>query len=668
MSKITPTERLISLVMLLVSSKRGHSKAEIFARVEPYRDASSAAAREKMFDRDKAVLRNVGIPLSLRENDSWGESPEAVYVIDQDAFTLEELAFTQQEAAALAAVRDFWGDGDFSQAARRALGRLDTAAAHQVLSEGPAGNTFQFTDALTDEASFAEIVEAIHRRSRIAFSYRTADGRDAERTISPWALIQQCGGWYVTGHDHQRDGRRNFKLTRIQRNRDNETSVREVDGDYRGTDSSLAELAEGMAPAHRYPQITLIAEPGDVELLRSRLYGEEFTVDQNRFTVANPHSRTLWSIFNDPDVPVRFSPSDHPLLDYFATRLRELMAAQDEAIANYGNHTSELSPVKSSRQRLSAADEMRLIFDIISYTVANDGATHQELQQRFGLTPKALQKQLARLPLYGLPQGGPDELFELNDDGESITVSQVDEVAKPLSLAPVEAVATMLGLQNLAKLREDIAPAAMGAYEKIRSALSARSYDSLTEFIWWDESSVSAVANQLGLINKAIDGRGALAIRYRSDAEPRTISPVQIRQFLADIYVLAWCHRANAPRVFKLSRCHSVTPAAAEALTEAQRRDVVGQDIFAAPPNSKHLTVFADYQIADQLPAMHPTHTLDLGHGDQLLRVPRVNDEFLIQSVMTYAPMLLVVEPADLVLKVKERILDRLELVTDERA
>lgn len=668
MSKITPTERLISLVMLLVSTKRGHSKSEIFERVEPYRDAASAAAREKMFDRDKAVLRNVGIPLTLRENDSWTDSTEAVYVIDQAAFTLEELAFTQQEAAALAAVRDFWGEGDFSQAAKRALGRLDTAAAHQVLSEGPAGNSFQFTDALTDEASFAEIAEAIHRQSRIAFSYRTADGRDAERIISPWALIQQGGGWYVTGHDHEREQRRNFKLTRIQRNRDNETSVREVDGEYRSATQTLAELAQGMSPAHRYPQITLIAEPGDVELLRSRLYGEEFRVQENRFIVENPHSRTLWRIFNDPDVPVRFSPPDHPLLDYFATRLRQLLAAQNEAIASYANHTAELSPVKVSRQRLSAADEMRLIFDIISYTVANDGATHQELQQRFGLTPKALRKQLERLPLYGLPQGGPDELFELNDDGESISLSQVDEVAKPLSLAPVEAIATMLGLQNLAKLRADIAPAAMGAYEKIRAALAARSYDSLTDFIWWDESSLSASASQLSLINRAIDDRGALQIRYGSDEQPRLISPVQLRQFLADIYMLAWCHRANAPRVFKLSRCHTLLPAQAPAISVQQRQETVSQDIFAAPPNSKHLTLFADYQIADHLPAMHPTHTLDLGHGDQLLRVPRVNDEFLIQSVMTYAPTLLVVEPADLVLKVKERIGNRLELVTDERA
>ena len=668
MSKISPTERLISLVMLLVSTQRGYSKSEIFERVEPYRNASSPVAREKMFDRDKAVLRNVGIPLSLREHDSWGDRPEAVYFIDQAAFTLAELAFTSQEAAALAAVRDFWGEGDFSQAAKRALGRLDTAAAHQVLSEGPAGNSFQFTDALTDEASFAEITEAIHGQRRISFSYRTADGRDAERTISPWALIQQDGGWYITGHDHDRNQRRNFKLTRIQRNRDNETSVREVEGDYVGTEHTLDELAAGVAPTHRYPQITLIVEPAALDMLVSRLYGEEFTVTGDRIIVANPNSRTMWRIFNDPDVPVRFSPADHPLLDYFANRLGQLLDAQNEVIAQYGNHTAELSPMKNSRQRLSAADEMRLIFDIISYTVTNDGATHQELQQRFGLTPKALQKQLARLPLYGLPQGGPDELFELNDDGQSISVSQVDEVAKPLSLAPVEAVATMLGLQNLAKLREDIAPAAMGAYEKIRNALAARSYDSLTEFIWWDESSVSAAASQLSLINQTIDQSGALEINYGKDEQPRVITPVQIRQFLADFYVLAYCHRVQAPRVFKLSRCHALARSTAAKLTAKQRQSAVDQDIFAAPPNSRHLTVFADYQIADHMPAMHPTHTLDLGHGDQLLRVPRVNDESLIQSVMTYAPMLLVVEPADLVLKVKERIRNRLELVTDERA
>ncbi|MFC0581010.1 helix-turn-helix transcriptional regulator [Micrococcoides hystricis] len=668
MAKIPTTERLISLVVLLVETRKGLTKAQIFEKIETYRDANSPDAREKMFDRDKAVLRSVGIPLQLQENEAFGGGVESRYVIDQASFTLEELSFTQEEAAALAAVRDFWGGGDFSDAAKRALGRLDTAASQQVLTDQVAGTTFQFTDALTDEASFAEITEAISQRRSISFNYRAADGSAAERTIAPWALIQRSGAWYVTGHDHDRGERRNFKLTRILRNADHETSVREVDREYVGTEIPLAELAAGVAPVQRYPDITLFTPAAEQDHVLGRLFGEDVEPQGGKIVIHNPDEAVLWNLLTDHDLQIRFAPADHPVLDAFTERLQRLLTAQEDAVAKYTPHVDELTPLKAQRQRLSAADEMRLIFDIIAYTVANDGATHAELQQRFGLTPKALRTRLEKLPLYGLPQGGPDELFELNDDGQAISVSQVDAVAKPLSLAPVEAISTLLGLQSLAKLRRDIAPAAMGAYEKIRQALAARSLDRLAEFIWWDHSGVSAAASQLEAINQAIDTGRKIRLNYRTDTAGREVTPVQVRQFLADVYLLGWCHRADAPRVFKLSRCHRLELSDHGTLTDHQHQAVVEQDIFAAPAGSEQLTLFADYQIADHMPAMNPTHELALGEGDQLLRVPRVSDDFLTQSVLANAPKMLIIEPADLVAKVKQQINDRLELITDERA
>ncbi len=46
------TERLLTLVILLLSSKRGFSKEVLFEEIELYREAPTPAAREKLFDRD----------------------------------------------------------------------------------------------------------------------------------------------------------------------------------------------------------------------------------------------------------------------------------------------------------------------------------------------------------------------------------------------------------------------------------------------------------------------------------------------------------------------------------------------------------------------------------------------------------------------------------------
>ena len=52
-----------------------------------------------MFERDKDILREYGVPLQLVDTDAWGT--EQGYVIPKDAYYLPEIAFTPEELAAL---------------------------------------------------------------------------------------------------------------------------------------------------------------------------------------------------------------------------------------------------------------------------------------------------------------------------------------------------------------------------------------------------------------------------------------------------------------------------------------------------------------------------------------------------------------------------------------
>ncbi len=59
--------------------------------------------------------------------------------------------------------------------------------------------------------------EAIEAQTNVMIEYYTA-GRDemTSRQVTPWALLESEGEWYLVGHCHQRNARRHFKTTRIR--------------------------------------------------------------------------------------------------------------------------------------------------------------------------------------------------------------------------------------------------------------------------------------------------------------------------------------------------------------------------------------------------------------------------------------------------------------------
>src|SRR5207237_1407811 len=65
-----PLERLIDLVALLLNSRRPLTFDEIRTLIPAYQQDDHAAAK-RMFERDKDVLKEVGIPIELAATDVW---------------------------------------------------------------------------------------------------------------------------------------------------------------------------------------------------------------------------------------------------------------------------------------------------------------------------------------------------------------------------------------------------------------------------------------------------------------------------------------------------------------------------------------------------------------------------------------------------------------------
>jgi len=202
------TERLLSLVVCLLSARRYLTAAQIRAAVPGYPDSFDAFKR--MFERDKDELRELGIPLETGTNASGDE--ELGYRISRQAYELPEITLEPDEAAVLGLAARVWRRAELAGAAEGALLKLRAAGidAEDLTQPGIEPRV------QTPEAAFGPLWEAVRDRRPVTFAYRAA-GRSAaqQRNLEPWGVVNRRGRWYVAGQDADRGAQRVFRLSRI---------------------------------------------------------------------------------------------------------------------------------------------------------------------------------------------------------------------------------------------------------------------------------------------------------------------------------------------------------------------------------------------------------------------------------------------------------------------
>jgi len=202
------TERLLSLVVCLLSSQRYLSATQIRAAVPGYPDSFDAFKR--MFERDKEELRDLGIPLDMGTNGTVDE--EVGYRIPRQAYVLPDITLEPDEAAVLAVAARVWHRAELAGAAAGA--RLKLRAAGVEAEEAAQPGIEPRLQA--GEAAFAPLWEAVRDRRPVTFRYRAAGRSEAQRReLEPWGVVNRHGRWYVAGHDRARQAVRAFRLSRI---------------------------------------------------------------------------------------------------------------------------------------------------------------------------------------------------------------------------------------------------------------------------------------------------------------------------------------------------------------------------------------------------------------------------------------------------------------------
>jgi proteasome accessory factor B len=207
-------ERLVNLVICLLSTRQFLTAERIRDAVPGYEASDGSRATDeafkRMFERDKAELRELGIPLETGRNSHF--DAEDGYRIKRGEYELPPIEFDAAEAAAVGLASRLWRSATLGEQARSALMKL-RAAGTSVQDDAPPGAV---PDLDTSDPSLPALIDAARTARAVRFDYlKSGAGSAQTRTIEPWGVLSWRGRWYVAGFDRDRDEPRSFRLSRI---------------------------------------------------------------------------------------------------------------------------------------------------------------------------------------------------------------------------------------------------------------------------------------------------------------------------------------------------------------------------------------------------------------------------------------------------------------------
>lgn len=210
---ISKVERLVNLVIALLSTRQFVTAEKIRTSVAGYAECASDEAFSRMFERDKNELRDLGVPLEtgLPSRLSTVEG----YRINRDAYELPEIDLTREETAAVAVAAALWESPELTSAAQGALLKLRAAGVRVDSDHGEVVAPLP-PRARGSEPALTALLAAIDARRAVQFTHRSSPTDPwATRVVEPWGVVTVHGRWYVVGHDRDRDAVRTFRLSRI---------------------------------------------------------------------------------------------------------------------------------------------------------------------------------------------------------------------------------------------------------------------------------------------------------------------------------------------------------------------------------------------------------------------------------------------------------------------
>ena len=548
---IPSAERILNLLVLLTESSVPLTLEQIFQKMSGQYVGTEQACRTS-FERDKATLRGLGVPIvthTLGGNDAG----KGAYTIDKSEYALVDYGLTDaemdalQQAASVVQMGTTWG--------ARAVQWLGGEVVDQSI---PAAARID-----ADDSNLPQLFAASTARAEVTFTYH-----GKKRTVHPYGLIARNGFWYLVCHDTARNAQVVYRVDRI----DGDVNVGEPRAFERPTDFSLAtahtrdakrfgggdeELAVVWVDARLVAGV--MAELGD-EAVRARLPDGSAEV---RVPCGNRVAFRTWlyamvdrAVVVSPDSVRREIIEELTDMAHSAAPVSTSAATKQSSTAKQATVSteSELPVTKPKRGPRGADVRVSGLLHMLPWLMQREQVAVSDMAQQFQISEQDLIADLEMASMCGLPPYTPLELTEIYIDEGIIHVGPNKHMERRLRLTPAEA----FGLSLLASAADDIPGFARSA--ELDSAIAK-----LRQAVPDDVVDVEVDSPQfLAVVTDAALTSEKLRIVYWTPARnSETERVIAVRAVFSDRghwYVTADDGKTGEVRHFRVDRIRSVSP------------------------------------------------------------------------------------------------------------
>jgi|TARA_B100001094_G_scaffold331433_1_gene399736 predicted DNA-binding transcriptional regulator YafY len=192
-------ERILKLLTELLNASTPKTADELRNKINMYPD--NLVAFRKQFSRDKASLKEMGVPLEVVPVGPSGNSAEAYYV-DNNKYYLPDLNLSEEELAQL----------NYAANSVHLLGAITEEEALRKLG-GYSGSQhdYEATVSLANLETLNTLFEALSQRKQVTMIYSSK-----RRTVQPYLLQFKGEHWYLTGNEIEAGSTKSYRTDRIQ--------------------------------------------------------------------------------------------------------------------------------------------------------------------------------------------------------------------------------------------------------------------------------------------------------------------------------------------------------------------------------------------------------------------------------------------------------------------
>jgi proteasome accessory factor C len=303
-----------------------------------------------------------------------------------------------------------------------------------------------------------------------------------------------------------------------------------------------------------------------------------------------------------------------------------------------------------------AREQVSRLLALVPYLQTRGDVSLAQVAADFGVRPDQIMQDLKVLWMCGLPGLTPDKMIEVDfeaieDDPDGVVhIENAEFLARPVRLGSSEASALIVALRALREGSPESSHEVIDrCLVKLEDAAASGTAAPRVQ-VHLPRSGVGE--RHAALLQEAIRSNRQARLDYyvptRDETTQRTVDPLELLTGDGHEYLDAWCHLAQARRLFRLDRMYAV-----EVVDEPRQRHSLSprdlsEGLFAPGPEDvvavihleRHARWVADYYPVDSVE--------ELGEG-RLAVTLRVGDpRWLVRLALRLAPAVTVVEPAEL--------------------